>query len=146
MESRPSITRVLLPLTNPASLARLLGIPSATLCACCYDDKPDNVAQAAWLHFCALYSERFLVLAAMLTRKLRFPPSLLLLIGFLFFFGWQLSQGTRHEDGPVGSQVIPGEDKQAPRIAVMTFVTDQRSYLHLSLKNKDRKECDAIEQ
>jgi hypothetical protein len=25
------------------------------------------------------------------------------------------------------------------RIAVVTFVTDQRSYLHLSLKNKDRK-------
>jgi mannan polymerase II complex MNN10 subunit len=31
----------------------------------------------------------------------------------------------------------PPKPKQ-PRVAVVTFVTDQRSYLHLSLKNKDR--------
>jgi hypothetical protein len=72
----------------------------------------------------------------MLLRSLRVPPSLLLLVAFLVFFGWQLSQGPRHEDGPIGSQVIPGK---APRIALMTFVTEQRSYLHLSLKNKARK-------
>jgi len=76
----------------------------------------------------------------MLLRSFKLPPSLLLLIVFLAFFGWQLSQGTRHENAPVGSQVIPQSGgKQAPRIALMTFVTDQRSYLHLSLKNKDRK-------
>jgi mannan polymerase II complex MNN10 subunit len=77
----------------------------------------------------------------MLVRTLKVPPSLLLLIVFLAFFGWQLSQGTRHEVGPVGTQVIPqsGGEKPAPRIALMTFVTDQRSYLHLSLQNKDRK-------
>ncbi|KAH7069243.1 galactosyl transferase GMA12/MNN10 family-domain-containing protein [Paraphoma chrysanthemicola] len=75
----------------------------------------------------------------MLLRKLKLPPSLLLLIVFLAFFGWQLSQGTRHEDGPVGTNIIPssGGEKKAPRIALMTFVTEQRSYLHLSLKNKD---------
>jgi mannan polymerase II complex MNN10 subunit len=82
----------------------------------------------------------------MLLRSFRsIPPSLLLLILFLAFFGWQLSQGTKHEEGEVGSQVIPQEDnegteqKRTPRIALMTFVTEQRSYLHLSLKNKDRK-------
>jgi mannan polymerase II complex MNN10 subunit len=74
----------------------------------------------------------------MLLRSLKVPPSLLLLVAFLVFFGWQLSQGPRHEDGPLGSQPIPGE-KKAPRIALMTFVTEQRSYLHLSLKNKARK-------
>lgn len=76
----------------------------------------------------------------MLLRSFRLPPTLLLLIVFLAFFGWQLSQGTKHESGPVGSEVIPlaeGE-RRTPRIALMTFVTDQRSYLHLSLKNKDR--------
>ncbi|KAH8733063.1 galactosyl transferase GMA12/MNN10 family-domain-containing protein [Phaeosphaeriaceae sp. PMI808] len=75
----------------------------------------------------------------MLLRSLKIPPALLLLIVFLFVFGWQLSQGTRHENSPVGTDVIPkdGGEKKAPRIALMTFVTDQRSYLHLSLKNKD---------
>jgi mannan polymerase II complex MNN10 subunit len=77
----------------------------------------------------------------MLLRSIRVPPSLLLLIFFLAFFGWQLSQGTKHEEGPVGSQVIPQEesDRHTPRIALMTFVTDQRSYLHQSLRNKDRQ-------
>lgn len=82
----------------------------------------------------------------MLFRSFRsIPPSLLLLILFLAFLGWQLSQGTKHEEGPVGQQVMPqvenggDEPKRAPRIALMTFVTEQRSYLHLSLKNKDRK-------
>lgn len=81
----------------------------------------------------------------MLIRSFRIPPSLLLLILFLAFFGWQLSQGTKHEEGPVGSEVVPMEEgaARAPRIAIMTFVTDQRSYLHLSLKNKDRKHSSA---
>jgi mannan polymerase II complex MNN10 subunit len=81
----------------------------------------------------------------MLIRSFRIPPSLLLLILFLAFFGWQLSQGTKHEEGPVGSEVVPMEEGAArgPRIAIMTFVTDQRSYLHLSLKNKDRKHSSA---
>jgi mannan polymerase II complex MNN10 subunit len=81
----------------------------------------------------------------MLIRSFRLPPSLLLLILFLAFFGWQLSQGTKHEEGPVGSEVVPMEEggMRAPRIAIMTFVTDQRSYLHLSLKNKDRKHSSA---
>jgi hypothetical protein len=45
----------------------------------------------------------------MLLRSLRVPSSLLLLVAFLVFFGWQLCQGFRHEHGPIGSQVIPGK-------------------------------------
>ena len=74
----------------------------------------------------------------MLIRSLRIPPSLLLLLIFLAFFGWQLSQGPNHEEHSLAS-ALTGTEKKAPRIAIMTFVTDQRSYLHISLKNKDRK-------
>jgi mannan polymerase II complex MNN10 subunit len=82
----------------------------------------------------------------MLIRSLRgIPPSLVLLLFFLAFLGWQLSQGTTHEDQP-STPAAPAEEKsnapvgdKPPRIAVMTFVTEQRSYLHLSLKNHDRK-------
>ena len=77
----------------------------------------------------------------MLARSIKIQPSLLLLILFLAFFGWQLSQGTKHEEGPVDSEVIPLEEgeRRAPRVAIMTFVTEQRSYLHQVLKNKDRE-------
>lgn len=37
---------------------------------------------------------------------------------------------------------IPAEapaEKKTPRIAIMTFVTEERSYHHLSLKSKDRE-------
>jgi mannan polymerase II complex MNN10 subunit len=81
----------------------------------------------------------------MLIRSLRgIPPSLVLLLFLLGFLGWQLSQGPKHEEqpppppAPAPVEQKPAEDKP-PRIAVMTFVTDQRSYLHLSLKNHDRK-------
>jgi mannan polymerase II complex MNN10 subunit len=81
----------------------------------------------------------------MLIRSLRgIPPSLVLLLFFLAFLGWHLSQGTTHEEKPPappapfeGKPNAPAGNK--PRIAVMTFVTEQRSYLHLSLKNHDRK-------
>jgi mannan polymerase II complex MNN10 subunit len=77
----------------------------------------------------------------MLLRSLKLPPSLLLLIVCLAFFGWQLSKGTLSENGSLDTQFIQQNEggNRAPRIALMTFVTDQRSYLHLSLKNKDRK-------
>jgi mannan polymerase II complex MNN10 subunit len=87
----------------------------------------------------------------MLIRSLRgIPPSLVLLLFFLAFLGWQLNQGPKHEEQPLPppspppppppapAEEKPVEDKP-PRIAVMTFVTDQRSYLHTSLKNHDRK-------
>jgi mannan polymerase II complex MNN10 subunit len=88
----------------------------------------------------------------MLIRSLRgVPPSLVLLLFFLAFLGWQLSQGPKHEEQPPllpppPPPPAPVEEKpnapaevKPPRIAVMTFVTDQRSYLHLSLKNHDRR-------
>lgn len=81
----------------------------------------------------------------MLVRSLRLPPSLLVLLVFLAFLGWQLSQGPRHESAPLGFAGMGDapppkkeeEEKRPPRVALMTFVTDQRSYLHLSLKNHD---------
>jgi mannan polymerase II complex MNN10 subunit len=87
----------------------------------------------------------------MLLRSARkIPPSFVLLLVFLVFLGWQLSQGPSHEElppppppdvpapPPVEAEQKPHEEEKKPlRIAVVTFVTDQRSYLHLSLKNKD---------
>ncbi|KAJ4372322.1 hypothetical protein N0V83_004096 [Neocucurbitaria cava] len=76
----------------------------------------------------------------MLIRSLRrVPPSLLLLLVFLAFFGWQLSQGPNHEFLPTSAPTPADTDTRPPRIAIVTFVTEQRSYLYLSLKNKDRK-------
>ena len=89
----------------------------------------------------------------MLLRSARkIPPSFVLLLVFLVFLGWQLSQGPSHEElppppppdvpapPPVEAEQKPHEEEKKPlRIAIVTFVTDQRSYLHLSLKNKDRK-------
>ena len=50
---------------------------------------------------------------------------------------WRLKHSWREADriAALGG----GRSEPAPRIALMTFVTDQRSYLHLSLQNKDRK-------
>lgn len=79
----------------------------------------------------------------MLVRSLRIPPSLLVLLVFLAFLGWQLSQGPRHEAAPLDfagmgdAPPVEPVKEQPPRIAIITFVTDQRSYLHLSLKNHD---------
>ncbi|KAH7399353.1 galactosyl transferase GMA12/MNN10 family-domain-containing protein [Pyrenochaeta sp. MPI-SDFR-AT-0127] len=74
----------------------------------------------------------------MLIRSLRrVPPSLLLLLVFLVFFGWQLSQGPSHEAPPPPPAPPAEVEKKVPKIALMTFVTEQRSYLYLSLKNKD---------
>ncbi|KAI8940135.1 hypothetical protein NX059_003848 [Plenodomus lindquistii] len=70
----------------------------------------------------------------MLTRSLRVPPSLYLALILLAFFGWQLCQGPTHEAPP--APPAPPAQKKAPRVAIMTFVTEQRSYLYLSLKNK----------
>ena len=38
---------------------------------------------------------------------------------------------------PVPAEALP--EKKPPRIALMTFVTEERSYHHLSLKSKDRR-------
>ena len=82
----------------------------------------------------------------MLIRTHKLPPAFLFLLVFLAFFGWQLSQGPSHEEASVSMSPMPAEapadaaaERKKPRIALMTFVTEERSYHHLSLKNKDRK-------
>lgn len=82
----------------------------------------------------------------MLVRSLKIPPASVLLLLFLGFFGWQLCQGPTHESDPVGTATTPAQqqenaspEKKAAHIAIMTFVTDERSYNHISLKNKDRE-------
>ncbi|KAF2132807.1 glycosyltransferase family 34 protein [Dothidotthia symphoricarpi CBS 119687] len=78
----------------------------------------------------------------MLFRSMRsLPSALVLVLVFLGFFGWQLSQGHSHEPlppPPAQDESPPPEAQKKPlRVALMTFVTEQRSYLHVSLKNKD---------
>lgn len=79
----------------------------------------------------------------MLVRSLKIPPAFLLLLVFLAFFGWQLCQGPSHEESPIDMSAVPAEggpvENRTPRIALMTFVTEERSYHHLSLKSKDRR-------
>jgi len=83
----------------------------------------------------------------MLLRSARkIPPSLALLLVFLVFLGWQLSQGPSHEELSPPASAPEGEppvEQKKPRIAVVTFTTQQQSYIHLSMKNKDR-ECSLI--
>ncbi|RMZ66716.1 galactosyl transferase GMA12 MNN10 family-domain-containing [Pyrenophora seminiperda CCB06] len=75
----------------------------------------------------------------------KIPPALVLLLFFLALLGWQLCQGTSHEElpppppPPAPEQEPPVEqvEQRKPRIAVVTFTTQQQSYLHLSMKNKD---------
>ncbi|CAE7000514.1 hypothetical protein CFE70_001015 [Pyrenophora teres f. teres 0-1] len=77
----------------------------------------------------------------MLLRSARsVPPSLVLLLVFLVFLGFQLSQGPSHEElppPPPAPEEKPPVEQKKPRIAVVTFTTQQQSYIHLSMKNKD---------
>ncbi|KAF1833029.1 hypothetical protein BDW02DRAFT_640353 [Decorospora gaudefroyi] len=74
----------------------------------------------------------------MLIRSLRtIPPSFVLVLLFLSFLGWHLSHGPTHEDLPSPPPAPVEAEPKKPRIAIVTFVTEQRSYLHLSLKNHD---------
>jgi mannan polymerase II complex MNN10 subunit len=70
----------------------------------------------------------------MLMRTLKVPSSLLLILVFCVFLGIHFSQI------PLPTQPGPAPpEKKAPRIAVVTFVTEERSYLHLALKSKNRE-------
>lgn len=70
----------------------------------------------------------------MLMRNVKVPPSLLLVVVFLVFLGVHFSQTQ-----PPAQPRPPPPEKKAPRIALVTFVTEERSYLHLALKSKNRK-------
>lgn len=94
---------------------------------------------------------RPLHIANMLIRSAKkIPLSIAFLLAFLVFLGWRLSQATSYREqlpssppppsAPVEPEQKPHVEERKPlRVAIMTFVTEQRSYLHLSLKNKDRK-------
>jgi mannan polymerase II complex MNN10 subunit len=71
----------------------------------------------------------------MLMRSLKVPPSLLLILAFCVFLGIHFSQIS------LPTQPVPALslEKKAPRIALVTFVTEERSYLHLALKSKNRE-------
>ncbi|KAF2750920.1 glycosyltransferase family 34 protein [Sporormia fimetaria CBS 119925] len=82
----------------------------------------------------------------MFVRALRRNPSLILFLVICLLVGWQL--GAREGDlrdvvSPIRERYaaaqasLKEEPKQKNRLAIVTFVTDQRSYLHLSLKNHD---------
>jgi mannan polymerase II complex MNN10 subunit len=66
------------------------------------------------------------------TRSLKVSPSLLLIVCLLVFLG------LRYGQVPLSPQQRLPATKH-PRIALVTFVTEERSYLHLALKSKNRE-------
>jgi hypothetical protein len=92
---------------------------------------------ASFAHIAALRVSRVCETSAasMLMRSLKVPPSVLLILGFLLFLGLHFSQV------PLPPQPVrpPPPEKKTPRIALVTFVTEERSYLHLALKSKNRE-------
>ncbi|KAJ4296187.1 hypothetical protein N0V90_006231 [Kalmusia sp. IMI 367209] len=88
----------------------------------------------------------------MLVRSLRVPPSLLLIIAFCAFLGWHFSQTPTIDQAPAPPPTAPlpppaeqrlasaadkAPEKKPLRVALVTFVTEERSYIHISLKSKD---------
>ena len=71
----------------------------------------------------------------MLMRSLKVPPSLLFILCFLVLLGFHFSQVPPPKEPPRP----PPPEKKVPRIALVTFVTEERSYLHLALKSKNRE-------
>ena len=89
----------------------------------------------------------------MLIRPLKVPPSLLLVLAFCAFLGWHF----RHAPLPADSAPAPllpppappsppeevkshlAAEKKEPQVALVTFITDERSYVHIALRTKDRK-------
>ncbi|KAF2270453.1 hypothetical protein CC78DRAFT_133154 [Lojkania enalia] len=75
----------------------------------------------------------------MIARSMRTQPWLWVFLCFCAFLGWHISGG----GSPIPAQPIQTSDQavqsseKTPRIAIVTFITDQKSYLHISLKNKD---------
>ena len=94
---------------------------------------------------------------AMLVKSIKSNQVFFLLLFFCALVGWQMIR----ERGPVDAELVQlpapvtkerptspqavddgqreEEVKRKPRVAVVTFITEQKSYVHLSLKNKDRE-------
>ncbi|KAF1994059.1 glycosyltransferase family 34 protein [Amniculicola lignicola CBS 123094] len=68
--------------------------------------------------------------------------SVLLFLALCAFLGWHFSRGPRLE-GTSDVAQVPGKTeskapvKKGPRIAIVTYATYEKSYIHLSLRNKD---------
>lgn len=78
----------------------------------------------------------------MLVRSLRVSPAILFFLALCAFLGWQFRQGpslAAHQLSDLSLTKSDSSSSKKPRIAVVTFITDEKSYVHTSLKNKDRK-------
>ncbi|KAF2187060.1 glycosyltransferase family 34 protein [Zopfia rhizophila CBS 207.26] len=67
------------------------------------------------------------------------PITIGLLLFLCVFLVWQLGHGSieEHPSKAAASVSSAAEQRNRPRIAIVTFITDQKSYIHISLKNKD---------
>ncbi|KAF2792236.1 glycosyltransferase family 34 protein [Melanomma pulvis-pyrius CBS 109.77] len=76
----------------------------------------------------------------MLVRSLRVSPAILVFLALCAFLGWQFRQGhslAAHQLSDLSLTKDDSSSSKRPRIAVVTFITDEKSYVHTSLKNKD---------
>lgn len=81
---------------------------------------------------------------AMLARSIRVPPPVVILLVLCFLLGYQFSRSSL--PGPCAPSAPPPDSLPAakpaqtngPRIALVTFVTEQNSYMHASLRGKSR--------
>ncbi|KAF2705132.1 glycosyltransferase family 34 protein [Pleomassaria siparia CBS 279.74] len=73
----------------------------------------------------------------MLVRSLRKSPLVLLFLALCAFLGWHKSGYSLVPAASKSDAVSSNKGPKTPRIAVVTFITDEKSYVHLSLKNKD---------
>jgi mannan polymerase II complex MNN10 subunit len=73
----------------------------------------------------------------MLARKLSNPPLIAILLVTLIFLLWSINWSSLAYS--TASMIPKSADQRHNRIAIVTFITDQKSYIHLSLRNKDRK-------
>lgn len=76
----------------------------------------------------------------MIARSIKSLPSgpAIFFLLFCSWLGWQIRAGIIYDDEPPMVSPAPESPPGEPRVAIVTFVTEERSYLHLSLKNKDR--------
>ena len=77
----------------------------------------------------------------MLVRSLRAQPLVFIFLAFCAFMYWITHQGPSVLPAPPASRIETVEtavSRKTPRIAIATFITDEKSYTHLSLQNKDR--------
>jgi mannan polymerase II complex MNN10 subunit len=109
-------------------------------------------AQAVIFTFSFSSPSSFIEVIKMLSRSLRVPPSLYLFIAICVLFVYHLSQDALITDlaapkpassassSSLSSSSSSSSRKSGPRIGIVTFVAEQHSYIHTSLRNKARKQ------